>query len=78
MHNVMIRDYFQLASNKVEFPGISYTGGTYQLVAKDYFFSGLAPCSDSWFDDVSYQGAFGTYNWASGWTLISQEGILTD
>jgi len=40
--------------------------------------SGLTPYPDDWFDDVSYQGAFGTFNWASGWTLISQESILLD
>jgi len=40
--------------------------------------TGLATYPDDWFDNVGYQGAFGTFNWASGWTLISQEGILVD
>ena len=62
----------------MEDPGLIYTGGIYKLVSSDYVFVGLAPYPDDWFDDVRYQGAFGTFNWASGWTLLSQEGILVD
>ena len=56
-----------------------YREGVYRLIASDYIFEGLAPYpEDDWFDRVSHQGAFGTFNWASGWTLISQAGILLD
>ena len=76
--NARIREHFSTEKNKVEDPGLIYTGGIYRLVISDYVFTGLAPYPDDWFDHVGYQGAFGTFNWASGWTLISQEGILVD
>jgi hypothetical protein len=76
--NASIREYFSIEKNKVEDPGFIYTGGVYRLTSRDYIFTGLAPYPDDWFDQVNYQGAFGTFNWASGWTLISQEGILLD
>lgn len=76
--NDLIRAHFSDAGNKVENPGMQYTGSSYRLIASDYLFRGLAPYPDDWFDEVSYQGAFGTFNWASGWTLLSQSGILLD
>ncbi len=76
--NQNVRAYFPLAGNKVENPGMIYSGGTYRLVASDYIFTGLAPYPDRWFEAVNYQGAFGTYNWASGWTLLSRAGVLLD
>jgi hypothetical protein len=76
--NANVQEAFTRLGNKVEFPGMHYSGGTYRLLASDYVFTGLADYPDEWFDQVSYQGAFGTFNWASGWTLISQEGILLD
>ncbi len=76
--NARIREHLSKEKNKVEDPGLIYTGGIYRLVSSDYVFTGLAPYPDDWFDHVGYQGAFGTFNWASGWTLISQEGILVD
>ena len=76
--NARIREHFSTGKNKVEDPGLIYSGGIYRLVSSGYIFTGLAPYPDDWFDQVGYQGAFGTFNWASGWTLISQEGILVD
>jgi hypothetical protein len=73
-----IRGYFSTAGNKVENPGMVYGGEQFRLVAGDYVFGGLAPYPDDWFDKAYFQGAFGTYNWASGWTLLSQAGILLD
>jgi hypothetical protein len=78
VQNASIQEYFGKAGNKVEDPGLIYTGGIYRLVTSDYVFEGLAPYPDEWFDKVGYPGAFGTFNWASGWTLISQDGILLD
>ncbi|HPE87579.1 MAG TPA: hypothetical protein PLS41_09675 [Bacteroidales bacterium] len=34
--------------------------------------------SDSWFDAVSYRGAFNQYNWASGWSLLHREGYIEE
>lgn len=77
--NNNIQAHFTNGNNKVENPGMNYSGGTFRLiVANDYVFTGLAAYPDDWFDHVSYQGAFGTYNWVSGWTLLSKSGILLD
>ena len=76
--NARIRQHFRAGNNKVEDPGLIYTGGIFRLVSSGYVFTGLAPYPDEWFDHVGYQGAFGTFNWASGWTLLSQKGILVD
>ncbi len=70
--------YFKTAALYWEKEKWTIRGGIYKLVSSDYIFEGLAPYPDDWFDDVRYQGAFGTFNWASGWTLLSQEGILVD
>jgi hypothetical protein len=78
VQNSRLKEHFITAGNKVEFPGMTYIGGVYRLIASDYIFTGLAPYPDEWFDQAGYQGAFGTFNWASGWTLLSREGILLD
>jgi hypothetical protein len=78
IQNENLRQHYHEAGNKVEFPGMIYGTGAYRLIASDYVFEGLAEYPDEWFEQASFQGAFGTYNWASGWTLLSQVGILLD
>ncbi len=39
---------------------------------------GLAEPGDGFFHDVDFVGAFGAVNWASGWTVISQNGLLSN
>ncbi|MDQ8182813.1 hypothetical protein [Pelagicoccus sp. SDUM812005] len=34
------------------------------------------PPADGWYQDVDYQGAFGSRNWMMGWTKLSQDGYL--
>ncbi|MGF1671287.1 MAG: T9SS type A sorting domain-containing protein, partial [Balneolaceae bacterium] len=34
------------------------------------------PAGDDFFEPVNFRGAFGTENWATGWTAISELGIL--
>ena len=37
--------------------------------------NGATPATDTWFDNVTYKGAFdGTNNWLSGWTALSSMG----
>ncbi|MCB9081180.1 MAG: T9SS type A sorting domain-containing protein [Lewinellaceae bacterium] len=40
--------------------------------------SGVAAATDSWFDAVTYRGAFGYTNWAAGWTALGQYGYFGD
>ena len=56
--------YFDDALNVVANPGISKDNPVPSNAQTD----NLAPYNDSWFDAVTYKGAFGTENWAAGWT----------
>ncbi len=40
--------------------------------------SGGTDVGDSFFDQVSYRGAFGAENWAAGWTAFSAYGLFGD
>ncbi len=33
---------------------------------------------NSWFEQVSFKGAFGENNWLKGWSLLDRRGLLTD
>ena len=39
--NARIREHFSIENNKVEDPGVIYTGGIYRLVSSGYMYSGL-------------------------------------
>jgi len=56
--------YFDDAMNVVANPGISKDN----LVPSNAQTDNLADYNDSWFDAVNYKGAFGSDNWAAGWT----------
>ena len=56
--------YFEDAGNAVADPGISGDNPVPSNAQTD----NLAPYSNSWFEVVSYKGAFGSDNWAAGWT----------
>lgn len=57
-------DYFNAWGNEVKDPGVSASNPVPTNASGT-----MAPTSDTWFDDVTYKGAFGTTNWAQGWTL---------
>ncbi len=40
--------------------------------------SNLVKADHDWFYDVDYKGAFGENNWLSGWTALSEYGILSN
>ena len=41
-------------------------------------FNAHAKPADGFFCDVDFKGAFGKINWAAGWTIIGESGILSD
>ncbi len=41
-------------------------------------FENMAPYSATWFEKVSFKGAFGSNNWLEGWTLLYQEVIAVE
>lgn len=63
-------------NNTVTDPGMSYAGGTYDLVPSGDVSSNVAMPA-AWFENVNYRGAFepGVAHWAEGWTLISEHGL---
>lgn len=56
--------YFETAGNVVSNPGISKENPVPSSPAT----TNLAAYTDSWFEVVDYKGAFGSTNWAAGWT----------
>jgi hypothetical protein len=73
--------YFATANNTVADPGLlnNFTSNGYNPVPSNTttVSGGTAP-ADSWFDNVTYKGAFdpaGT-NWAKGWTYLDEKGYL--
>ncbi|OQX81736.1 MAG: hypothetical protein B6D61_00285 [Bacteroidetes bacterium 4484_249] len=56
--------YFEDAANTVANPGISKDNPVPSNAQTD----NLAPYNDNWFEAVNYKGAFGSENWAEGWT----------
>lgn len=76
--NRIFGEYFSLVNNVLKDPGIECSGNQLQLVPMDIIFTGLASYPADWFDPVNFKGAFGTYNWAADWTLLSQADLLTD
>ncbi|NOX47972.1 MAG: hypothetical protein GXO89_13440 [Chlorobi bacterium] len=61
--------YFETANNVVENPGISKNNPVPSNPQAD----NLAAYDGSWFETVSYKGAFGAENWAAGWTKYFSE-----
>ncbi|MCD4663937.1 MAG: hypothetical protein K8R68_01625 [Bacteroidales bacterium] len=61
--------YFNDAGNSVTDPGVSIDNPVPSNPVTD----NLAPYNDVWFDEVSYKGAFGSDNWAAGWTRYFSE-----
>ncbi|MDZ7744091.1 MAG: hypothetical protein U5Q03_20750 [Bacteroidota bacterium] len=68
--------YFTGAGNTVSDPGISMDDMEFSPIPKGNVYENLAEYPDPWFDPVNYKGAFGAYNWASGWSYLSQLGLL--
>ena len=75
--NSVFKAYFNDGNNKILEPGIDYSGESINLVPQ-IAFDIMAEYPSDWFDDVQFKGAFGTFNWASGWTLLSRSGYLSD
>jgi len=59
-----LASYFSTANNTVADPGISATNP----VPTNAQTSNLATYPATFFENVAYKGAFGSTNWASGWT----------
>lgn len=69
-------NYFSAAFNEVSDPGIVTGPGTINPFPQGNIYDNLASVPDEWFETTTFKGAFYTFNWMSGWTLISAEGLV--
>jgi hypothetical protein len=76
--NEIFVTYFTTAQNIIEDPGITRDNDQYGLIPDDNVFDNLAEYPDQWFDNVAYKGAFYTYTWVAGWTLLYDAGYIID
>lgn len=74
--NQVFKSYFSQAVNAVLDPDITISTDSYWLIPANNVSENMAAIPDSWFAEVNYKGAFGTVNWADGWTLLSQSGLI--
>jgi hypothetical protein len=76
LQQTAIMAYFETGQNTVTDPGISITTGYFDILPKGNVYDGLEVIPDSWFDETSFKGAFYTYSWVEGWTLLNQAGYV--
>ncbi|MBU2651664.1 MAG: hypothetical protein KKA81_12070 [Bacteroidetes bacterium] len=76
--NETFRNSFISAGNRIADPGIEVTANYCKPVPGGDVYGSLEPVPDVWFEETNFKGAFYLFNWASGWTLISQAGFLKD
>ena len=53
--------------------GVSMQG--LNLLPDDTVFEDMAEYNNSWYEAVTYKGAFGSENWIEGWTLLHEKGL---
>ena len=63
-------NYFNVAQNSIEDPGIDWQNGNY--VPPEEIEGDLHTYPGSWFQIVDFKGAFGESNWIDGWTLLAE------
>jgi hypothetical protein len=71
-----VSGYFSLKNNVFEDNGIIIGDEEFFLLPANTIFSGMATYSSSWFEQVSFKGAFGSNNWLEGWTYLWAEGKI--
>lgn len=75
--NIIMADSLAAWETSYEDPGISASDG-YTLLPPSTEFENLAPYTNSWFEEVTFKGAFGSNNWIEGWTLLYESGLVND
>lgn len=71
-----VMDYFVQALNNVSDPGIQISSNFFNVFPQGDVYSQLASLPDDWFDLTTFKGAFYTYSWVEGWTLLHQVGFV--
>ena len=71
-----LNTYFQSKFNIFGDPGISAGSTPYDLLPVSTVFPDLAEYSSTWYEKVTYKGAFGSRNWLEGWSLLWKQGVV--
>ncbi len=72
--NSVLRDSFIIWENIFRNSlGVSEHG--LNLLPDDTVFGNMAEYNNSWYETVTYKGAFGSENWIEGWTLLHEQGL---
>lgn len=72
LNNFFIEERF----NTIEDPGIEADEIPFDLLPVNTVYSNLAEYQSTWFEKVTYKGAFGSRNWLRGWSLLWSQGII--
>jgi hypothetical protein len=71
--NNSIDAYFLTENNEIRDPGIIMEDDLIELIPMNELTGNKYSLENDWFESVEYKGAFGHYNWAYGWTLLSEQ-----
>lgn len=72
--NSILRDSLE-AWGMVESNSLNISELELNLLPLSTVFENLADYNSTWYENVSYKGAFGSENWIEGWTLLFEEGL---
>ncbi len=73
--NSILNDSLDQWKNGYDNP-LGYTGEGTPLLPLYAEFDNLATYSSSWYEQVTYKGAFGSENWIEGWSLLYSTGLV--
>lgn len=73
--NAILTDSLTTWGNKGTDP-LNIASGILKLLPDHTVFDDMAAYDNSWYETVTYKGAFGSENWTEGWTLLYESGIL--
>ncbi|MEZ5070347.1 MAG: hypothetical protein R2751_05110 [Bacteroidales bacterium] len=71
--NTILSDSLIAWGTRYDDPGLS-VDDAYRLLPPSTEFPDMAAYENSWFEPVSFKGAFGSNNWVEGWTLVHEAG----
>ena len=71
-----LASYPQSGNNKLANPGFRADSYPLRLLPSSTVFDGMEPYTSSWYQEVSYKGAFGSANWLQGWSALWKSGIV--
>jgi hypothetical protein len=71
-----LKAYFTDSQSEIADYGIGRIDSRFKVSSDSLDFGDLAAYPDTWFDPVTFKGAFKDQNWILGWTLLYEEGRI--